>query len=162
VRADILVGRGVLQADVRNSKKHAGRSFNVSHLASRPACRYIILLTICSKAVKAMGIPRNDAEARQRKRQLLIPGGYTLLRWKFFTDDLSLLRTPPFPAKIVSRQLGHFAIRNERRPWISRGSRPKIHAFFYKVTIITRANVYVILRYTRLKITNDMQMALRI
>lgn len=102
----------------------------------RPACRYIILLTICPKTVKAAGFPRNDAEARQRKRQLLIPGGYTLLRWKFFTDDLFLIRLSfPFTIETVSRLLEYFAIRSEEQLWINRWKsiKNKIHASFIRL-----------------------------
>lgn len=92
-RADVSTDPGPqgLCPKLLSRVEHAGRSFDVSSLlrSAPPGRRYIILLTICPKAVKAAGFPGSDAEARGNGSDShSVPGGRILLQSKFSTDGL--------------------------------------------------------------------------
>lgn len=73
----------------------------------RVARQYVILLTICPKAVKTAAFPERNAEAEQSgSDSYLYPGAYALLRRKFFTDDLFFL-----PLQLPLRRDGIVAVK---------------------------------------------------
>lgn len=62
----------------------------------------------------------------------------------FSQMTFSSCESPSFPIGTVSRLLGYFAIRSERRLWISHENRPKIHA-----SLVRLRNDYNACKYAR-------------
>lgn len=119
---------GVLQADVRNSKKHAGRSFNVSSLASpRARARAPADTSFSSQFVRKpwklrvfLETTRKHGNGSDSYLSLEVTPycGGNFSRMTSFSSDFLPLSVPPFPQRPL-RLLGYFAIRSEQRFWIT-------------------------------------------